>query len=213
MPPLALQPQTRPAAGSEAHVHPALADAHDHQIAACDGIPDLFRPSATWTESLIRSVSDLRAIVAKIRRLPQRSAWDVRPLPHAEDAASWHAFYASTAPTLPIIASLSHAQTLALLSMHTRWLAADNARSPSHGVSQRQAQWILASLVRLDTLLVSDETALLRDLCKACLRIRRTLVQPPAALAEPVDPGDSRLAAISMTLAIARHFYGQHDMT
>ncbi|KAG0370622.1 gem (nuclear organelle) associated protein 2 [Gamsiella multidivaricata] len=90
---------------------------------------------------------------------------------------------------------LNQGHLIQLLKYHLRWLAEDD-------VSEQEGRWMYALFLKLDPLVESDQTSILRSLAKKCARIRSHLNS---------DSG-SKLATINMVITIVARLFGQSDL-
>ncbi|KAJ3020888.1 gem (nuclear organelle) associated protein 2 [Thoreauomyces humboldtii] len=101
-------------------------------------------------------------------------------------------------PLLQRVCALTHDETMRLIQHHDRWLANANR------ITETEGQWLFALLVRLPSLLTTDELSILRDLCRTCRRIRAS---------EPLlQPEDPRVASLNMVIAVVSTTYRQADL-
>ncbi|KAJ3158433.1 gem (nuclear organelle) associated protein 2 [Geranomyces michiganensis] len=102
-------------------------------------------------------------------------------------------------PLLDIVCALEHGDVINLLELHIRWMTAANT------MIEEEGQWLFALLLRLDPLLVAEEVAVVRDLCRLCRTLRATM-------AAELSPEDPRAASLNMIIAIVAGAFGQKDL-
>ncbi|KAH6568280.1 hypothetical protein BSLG_003758 [Batrachochytrium salamandrivorans] len=208
------------------------------------GISDDLMPTPDWISSLIQETLELRSAMTLYRRNHQTTKQKKHPglvFPPASDHEGWFRFchgspgglptqvsgtsYTTQTspgklPMLSIIGSMNHGVVFNLIQLHITWI------EDSHTITDSESKWIFALLIRLDSLLSGDEMSILRDLSKACQRLRRTVVTeitnpsvctapstPPVNAATSTAMPDSRIAACTMAIAIVHSIFGQKDLT
>ncbi|TPX60317.1 hypothetical protein PhCBS80983_g01874 [Powellomyces hirtus] len=102
-------------------------------------------------------------------------------------------------PLLDIVCGLEHGDTIRLIRFHIRWISAANH------ITETQGQWLFALLMRLDPLLIAEEVATVRELCRLLRRVR-------AAMGTELRPEDPRAASLNMLVAIVANVFGQRDL-
>ncbi|CAG8490725.1 11504_t:CDS:2 [Ambispora gerdemannii] len=98
-------------------------------------------------------------------------------------------------PSLSIISRLDQQTTLTLLSYHAKWLNIT-------GITKEQSRWIFALFLRVDQLLMPDQISTLRELCRKCIEIRRSMR----------NQDDLELPSINIFITIVRRYFGQKDL-
>lgn len=103
--------------------------------------------------------------------------------------SEWNTFCNGNNPT--IVANFSQPTILTLLQYHIDWLTE---------MTQKRAQWIFALLVYLDPVMTAEQTSILRDLARKCIRLR--------------DEKDSldQVAEHNLIITIIAKVYGQADL-
>ncbi|CAG8440035.1 13060_t:CDS:10 [Ambispora leptoticha] len=98
-------------------------------------------------------------------------------------------------PSLSVISQLDQQTTLSLLSYHTKWLEIT-------GITKEQSRWIFALFLRVDQLLTSDQMSILRELCRRCIEIRKSMR----------SKDDQNLPAANIFITIVTRYFGQKDL-
>lgn len=113
-----------------------------------------------------------------------------------EDKAEWYRLILKTLhpPTTSMINCIDHSMALELLKWNTGWLS---STSP-----QQQMMWIFFLLIKIDTVMTSDELSILRELCKKCLILRNSKTTLPLYIQFSID----------MVISIVGNLFGQKDL-
>ncbi|KAG0296216.1 gem (nuclear organelle) associated protein 2 [Dissophora globulifera] len=98
-------------------------------------------------------------------------------------------------PQPQFLTRLHQGHLMQLLKYHLRWMAEDD-------VTDHEGRWLYAIFMKLDPLVESDQTSILRSLAKKCSRIRSHLNR---------DSG-SKLATVNMVITIVARLFGQSDL-
>ena len=164
--------------------------------------PRALLPSAAWQDSFVADFASMRLEIA--RRGPPPASTLPPSFPGVRDEGAWRALLrrparASDAPALTFVARLDQPSILSLLEIHTDFLA---GQADSDAVSEMQSQWLMALLLRMDTLLTADASTVLRSLCRAC-QARRLALKPEAK---------EQLSALNIIITVVVRYFNQKDL-
>jgi len=98
-------------------------------------------------------------------------------------------------PNVNIMQRITQDVALRLLFYHIDWIKDDI-------ISREQAAWMWALLTRLDKVMTSDETSILRDVSRRLLVVRQN----------QTDPDSAQLAYLNILITIIATAFGQADL-
>lgn len=145
-----------------------------------------------WKHNLLSRFMNLKETLT-----PDTITGDTSNIPVPQSASAWRTYVFQNPP--PPIAyffnSLDHPTVIKLVVYFTKWLSASTPETLS--------QWIFTVLLRLDKLLDSTETAIIRDFGKKARK-----------LADKREKADRSVGqfTIDMVLVIVGEYYGQKDI-
>lgn len=136
-----------------------------------------------------RFLHDFTRLKEEMFRIPSSTSTGL-PTNHPE----WTLFLQSQSPSrASFVRGIAQAQRLKLLQWYPKWLVANT--------TDTQLSWLFALLVSIDPLLTSDDMAILRDLCRRCIKLRSAS-----------DTSQGVRAMCDMVIVIVADFYQQHDL-
>lgn len=122
-------------------------------------------------------------------------------------------------PDLQVASRIDSHTAFELLKYHLNWMRDDSLKNT-------EGLWLFVLLIRLDPLLTSDQVSILRELCRKCKKIRKSLFTKQHAAEKgesPIDRQESQampmrsktskeVAALNMVIAVIAEVFGQKDL-
>lgn len=149
---------------------------------------------ASWYRSFLTTYSHAKLALSKLPKtsFPHKYSGDM-----PQTASKWREFFlnAENTPTVSLVKSFDHELLFKLIRYGQKWMSAS--------MSPLLSRWIYALLVRLPETLMGEEIAILRELAKKCILIRKN----PSQSLTPTTQ-----CCLDMTVCVVAGFYSQKDL-
>ncbi|KAI9288990.1 survival motor neuron interacting protein 1-domain-containing protein [Umbelopsis sp. AD052] len=161
-------------------------------------------PKDEWRTAFRTRFDGIKESFSHLSKLPNNEI----KLPAAKDKKQWKEFLYGAPkteesddqkeghnPDVNILQRISQNIVLRLLNWHIEWLE-------NNEIQKNQAMWMYALLTRLDKVMTSDETSILRNVSRKCIQIRQ----------EQADPENPQVAYLNILITIIATCFGQADL-
>ncbi|KAH8554036.1 survival motor neuron interacting protein 1-domain-containing protein [Umbelopsis sp. PMI_123] len=161
-------------------------------------------PNDAWRAEFRTRFDGFKESFSRQSKLPSNEV----KLPTAKDKKHWKIFLYGAPktegssdqgvghqPYVNILQRITQDVVLRLLNWHIEWLEHNE-------IQKRQAMWMYALLTRLDKVMTSDETSILRNVSRKIIQIRQG----------QTDPESPQVAYLNILITIIATCFGQADL-